>query len=167
MSNHPNETVRTVGKHMLEANKIVQEYRQQSQFMQDQEPSAVTGPTGTNLAPITPETAFTAPVSRGTPNALAPAAAPQVNALAAPQGKTAESLATKINEGDRKYGTAPGWLKQRELLGKEFDLQKLPDTFYSLSLVTIWPDSKKRAQRNVQNMPNRMLKEKDKEPLIV
>ena len=121
MSNHPNEMVRTVGKHMLEANKIVQEYRQQSQFMQDQEPSAVTGPTGTNLAPITPETAFTAPVSRGTPNALAPAAAPQVNALAAPQGKTAESLATKINEGDRKYGTAPGWLKQRELLVKEFD----------------------------------------------
>jgi len=116
MSNHPNEMVRTVGKHMLEANKIVQEYRQQSQFMQDQEPSAVTGPTGTNLAPITPETAFTAPVSRGTPNALAPAAALQVNALAAPQGKTAESLATKINEGDRKYGTAPGWLKQRELM---------------------------------------------------
>jgi hypothetical protein len=118
MSNHPNEMVRTVGKHMLEANKIVQEYRQQAQFLKDQSPEAAAGPTARDLAPITPETAFTAPVSRGTPtNALAaPSAAPQVNALVAPQGKTAESIAAEISQKDRQYGTAPGWLKQRELM---------------------------------------------------
>jgi hypothetical protein len=124
MSNHSNEMVRTVGKHMLEANKIVQEYRQQFQFMQDQSPEAAVGPTATDLAPITPETAFTTPVSRGTQtNNLAPAASPaqQVNAMAAPQGKTADSIKAEIQSGDRKYGSAAGWLKQRELLVKQFE----------------------------------------------
>jgi len=135
MSNHPNEMVRTVGKHMLEANKIVQEYRQQSQFMQDQSPDAAAAQpeaaapaafqyeevpafgAQARAAPVDSSPAASMPVVRGMQtNALASATAPQVNALAAPQGKTAESIAAEISQKDRQYGTAPGWLKQRELM---------------------------------------------------
>jgi hypothetical protein len=135
MSNHPNEMVRTVGKHMLEANKIVQEYRQQSQFMQDQSPAAAAAQpeaaapaafqyeespafgAQARTAPVDSSPAASMPVVRGMQtNALASATAPQVNALAAPQGKTAQSIAAEISQKDRQYGTAPGWLKQRELM---------------------------------------------------
>ena len=110
--------VQATGGHLLDSAQKVLAYQQQSQFLKDQPSNALAGPTATDLAPITPETAFTAPVSRGTQtNALASTASPaqQVNAMA-----TSQSLATKINEGDRKYGNAPGWLKQRELLVDEY-----------------------------------------------
>ena len=110
--------VQAAGGHLLDSAQKVLAYQQQSQFLKDQPSNALAGPTATDLAPITPETTFTAPVSRGTQtNALAPTALPaqQVNAMA-----TSQSLATKINEGDRKYGNAPGWLKQRELLVDEY-----------------------------------------------
>ena len=118
MLRHPNPQVQAAGGHLLDSAQKVLAYQQQSQFLKDQSPNALAGPTATDLAPITPETAFTAPVSRGTQtNALASTASPaqQVNAMA-----TSQSLATKINEGDRKYGNAPGWLKQRELLVDEY-----------------------------------------------
>ena len=116
--------VQATGGHLLDSAQKVLAYQQQSQFLKDQSPNALAGPTAASLPPITPETAFTAPVSRGTQtNTLASTASPaqQVNAMAAPQGKTAESIAAEINQKDKQYGTAPGWLKQRELLVKEFD----------------------------------------------
>lgn len=115
MLKHPNPTVQATGGHLLDSFKKVQEYQQQSQFLKDQSPEAAAGPTATDLAPAE---AMTAPVSRGTQtNNLAPTALPtqQVNAMA-----TSQSLASKINEGDRKYGNAPGWLKNRELLVDEY-----------------------------------------------
>jgi hypothetical protein len=124
MLNHPNPKVREAGKSLFDANQTVLAYQQQAQFMQDQSPEAAAGPTTTFLSSIAPETAFTTPVSRGTQtNALASTAspAPQVNAMAAPQGKTADSIKAEIQSGDRKYGSAPGWAKQRELLVKQFE----------------------------------------------
>jgi hypothetical protein len=118
MLKDPRRQVQDAGGHLLDSHQKVLAYQQQAQFLKDQSPDAAAGPTATDLAPITPENAFTAPVSRGTQtNALAaPSAAPQVNALAAPQGKTAESIAAEISQKDRRYGTAPEWLKQRELM---------------------------------------------------
>jgi len=124
MLRHPNAKVRAAGQSLFDANQTVLTYRQQAQFMQDQSPEAAAGPTTTSLPSITPETAFTAPVSRGTQtNALASTASPaqQVNAMAAPQSKTADSIKAEIQSGDRKYGSAPGWAKQRELLVKQFE----------------------------------------------
>jgi hypothetical protein len=119
MLRHPNPQVQAAGGHLLDSAQKVLAYQQQSQFLKDQSPNALAGPTAASLPPITPETAFTAPVSRGTQtNTLASTASPaqQVNAMAAPQGKTAESIAAEINQKDKQYGTAPGWLKQRELM---------------------------------------------------
>ena len=119
MLRHPNPQVQAAGGHLLDSAQKVLAYQQQSQFLKDQSPNALAGPTTTSLPSITPETAFTTPVSRGTQtNALASTASPaqQVNAMAAPQGKTAESIAAEINQKDKQYGTAPGWLKQRELM---------------------------------------------------
>ena len=124
MLRHPNPKVREAGKSLFDANQTVLAYQQQAQFMQDQSPEAAAGPTTTSLPSIAPDTAFTTPVSRGTQtNTLASTAspAPQVNAMAAPQGKTADSIKTEIQSGDRRYGTAPGWAKQRELLVKQFE----------------------------------------------
>jgi hypothetical protein len=116
MLRHPNPQVQAAGGHLLDSAQKVLAYQQQAQFLKDQSPDAAAGPTATDLAPITPENAFTAPVSRGTQaNALAAPAATSVNAMA-----TSQSLAAKINEGDRKYGNASGWLKQRELLVDEY-----------------------------------------------
>ena len=123
MLRHPNPQVQAAGGHLLDSAQKVLAYQQQSQFLKDQSPNALAGPTATDLAPITPETAFTAPVSRGTQtNTLASTASPaqQVNAMAAPQGKTAESIAAEINQKDKRYGTAPGWLKQRELMVMQY-----------------------------------------------
>lgn len=118
MLKDPRRQVQDTGGHLLDSHQKVLAYQQQAKFLKDQSPEAAAGPTATDLAPIAPETAFTAPVSRGTPtNALAtPTTAPSVNALAAPQGKTAESIAAEISQKDKQYGTAPGWLKQRELM---------------------------------------------------
>lgn len=124
MLQDPRPEVQATGDHLLTSYQKVLAYQQQAQFMQDQSSEAAAGPTTTSLPSITPETAFTAPVSRGTQtNNLAPAAspAPQVNAMAAPQGKTADSIKAEIQSGDRKYGSAPGWAKQRELLVKQFE----------------------------------------------
>jgi len=112
--------VQATGGHLLDSAQKVLTYQQQSQFLKDQPPNALAGPTAASLPPITPETAFTAPVSRGTQtNTLASTASPaqQVNAMAT---NAKQDVATKINEGDRKYGSAPGWLKQRELLVDEY-----------------------------------------------
>lgn len=138
MSNHPNEMVRKVGQHMLEANKIVQEYKQQAQYLKDQEGAAPIGQPAT-VAPAAPQyaespafgatgreipegpnAAVSTPVVRGMPNALAPAAAPQVNALAAPQGKTAESIAAEIKRGNLRYRALPEWVNERKLLEEQF-----------------------------------------------
>jgi hypothetical protein len=143
MLRHPNPTVQATGGHLLDSFKKVQEYQQQSQFLKDQSSEAAAGPTTTDLAPITPETASTAPVSRGTQtNNLASTALPtqQVNAMA-----TSQSLAAKINEGDRKYGNAPGWLKNRELLvdeykqliKPEFEFKEVPNADGTISVQAI------------------------------
>jgi hypothetical protein len=53
MSNHPNEMVRTVGQHMLEANKIVQAYQQDRAFAaRGQQPPSAVAPSVSAALPV-------------------------------------------------------------------------------------------------------------------
>lgn len=100
MLQHPNPKVREAGGHLFDANQKVLAYQQQSAFLKDQTPAPVAAQPDTE-------------------NKLAPAPAASVNAMAAP-ADSKQQLALKINDGDRKYGSAPGWLKQRDLLVEEY-----------------------------------------------
>lgn len=126
MLRHPNPTVQAVGGHLLDANQKVMAYQQQKKFLEDQTPNALAAqPETAAPAPAYKEVpAFGAPArepSTVPPNKLAPAAsAAHVNALSPTQERTAQSLAAEINKKDVLYGTAPGWLKQRELLVDEY-----------------------------------------------
>lgn len=130
MLKDPRRQVQDAGGHLLDSHQKVLAYQQQSQLLKDQSPAAAAAQPETaapaafqyeespafgaqaRTAPVDSSPATSMPVVRGMQtNALASATAPQVNALA-----TSQSLATKINEGDRKYGNAPGWLKNRELM---------------------------------------------------
>lgn len=131
MLRHPNPTVQATGGHLLDANQKLLAYQQQAAFLKDQTPNALTGQPEAAPAPQYQETpAFgvqgraapaepAAAISTAPQNKLAPATAP-TNAMAAPQEMTAQTLKSQINEGDRRYGAAPGWLKQRELLVDEY-----------------------------------------------
>lgn len=103
MLRHPNPTVQATGAHLMDANQKLLTYQQQTQFLKDQTPAAA------------PANAMAAPANAAPVNAMAAPA----NAMAAPSSQK-EQVASKINEGDRKYGSAPGWLKQRELLVDEY-----------------------------------------------
>jgi hypothetical protein len=135
MLKNPRKQVQDVGGHLLDSHQKVLAYQQQAQFLKDQPPEATAAQpeaaapaafqyeespafgAQARTAPVDSSPATSMPVVRGMQtNALASATAPQVNALAAPQGKTAESIAAEISQKDRQYGTAPGWLKQRELM---------------------------------------------------
>jgi len=100
MLRHPNPKVRAAGQNLFDANEKVLAYQQQSAFLKDQTPAPVAAQPDTE-------------------NKLAPAPAASVNAMAAP-ADSKQQLALKINDGDRKYGSAPGWLKQRDLLVEEY-----------------------------------------------
>jgi hypothetical protein len=100
MLRHPNPKVRAAGQSLFDANEKVLAYQQQATFLKDQTPAPVAAQPDTE-------------------NKLAPAPAASVNAMAAP-ADSKQQLALKINDGDRKYGSAPGWLKQRDLLVEEY-----------------------------------------------
>jgi hypothetical protein len=100
MLQHPNPKVREAGGHLFDANQKVLAYQQQATFLKDQTPAPVAAQPDTE-------------------NKLAPAPATPVNAMATPADPK-QQLALKINDGDRKYGSAPGWLKQRDLLVEEY-----------------------------------------------
>jgi hypothetical protein len=100
MLRHPNPKVRAAGQNLFDANEKVLAYQQQATFLKDQTPAPVAAQPDTE-------------------NKLAPAPAASVNAMAAP-ADSKQQLALKINDGDRKYGSAPGWLKQRDLLVEEY-----------------------------------------------
>ena len=100
MLRHPNAKVRAAGQNLFDANEKVLAYQQQATFLKDQTPAPVAAQPDTE-------------------NKLAPAPAASVNAMAAP-ADSKQQLSSKINDGDRKYGNAPGWLKQRELLVEEY-----------------------------------------------
>ena len=100
MLNHPNAKVRAAGQSLFDANEKVLAYKQQATFLKDQAPAPVAAQPDTE-------------------NKLAPAPATPVNAMAAPANPK-QQLSSKINDGDRKYGNAPGWLRQRELLVEEY-----------------------------------------------
>lgn len=131
MLRHPNPTVQATGGHLLDANQKLLAYQQQAAFLKDQTPNALTGQPEAAPAPQYQETpAFgvqgraapaepAAAISTAPQNKLAPATVP-TNAMVAPQEMTAQTLKSQINEGDRRYGAAPGWLKQRELLVDEY-----------------------------------------------
>jgi hypothetical protein len=109
MLRHPNAKVRAAGQNLLDANEKVLAYQQQATFLKDQAP-----------APVAAQPDIE--------NKLAPAPAASVNAMAAP-ADAKQQLALKINDGDRKYGSAPGWIKQRDLLVEEYKQQTAQSVF--------------------------------------
>jgi hypothetical protein len=123
MLNHRNAKVRAAGQSLFEANEKVLAYQQQATFLKDQTPAQVAAQPDTE-------------------NKLAPAPAASVNAMAAP-ADSKQQLALKINDGDRKYGNAPGWLKQRELLVEDYKRVVDPRhaTFSAISPKDYTPES--------------------------
>ena len=153
MSQHPNAQVQAVGLHMLQAYKTVQEYKQQAQFMQDQSPNALAtqpqaaaapqyqetpafGATG-RAAPAEPAAAISAPNQQN--KLVAPTA--NANAMAA-QPTDAQSLAAQIQSGDKRYGTAPGWAKQRELLIEQYKQLIKPEVMHVVDKSLVSPTGK-------------------------
>ena len=128
MLRHPNPTVQAAGGHLLDANQKLMAYQQQAQFLKDQNPNVLTGQPEAAPAPQYQEApAFGVPGRAMSAEPAAAISAPQnklapapANAMVAPQEETAQSLAAKIKQGDLKYGSAPGWAKQRELLVDEY-----------------------------------------------
>jgi hypothetical protein len=132
MLRHPNPTVQATGGHLLDANQKLMAYQQQVAFLKDQTPNALTVQPEAVPAPQFQEApAFgvqgraapaepSAAISTTPQNKLVSASAAPVNAMTAPQEMTAQTLKSQINSGDIKYGAAPGWLKQRELLVDEY-----------------------------------------------
>ena len=136
---HPNSRVQQMGKTMADSYKLLQEFEQQQRY-EKRAPS----PTGF-AAPTTAPTAAYMPTSaQGTlggptpamagalgsgtfdvnapapvANALAPTA-PSVNAFR-PNAVTAESVAAEIRQGNTDFGNAPGWVKDREILMKQYE----------------------------------------------
>lgn len=100
MLKDPRKQVQEAGKNLMDANQSILAYQQQSAFLKDQTPAPVAAQ---------PEAE----------NKLAPAPAAPVNAMAGPADPK-QQLAAKINDGDRRYGNAPGWIKQRDLLVEEY-----------------------------------------------
>jgi hypothetical protein len=154
MVQHPNQQVSAVGKQMLEAYKVVQDYKQQAQFMQDQSSNALAaqpqaapqyqeapafGAQGRAM-PAEPAAAISAP---GQQNMLAAPTAnvAPVNAMAA-QPTDVQSLAAQIQSGDRRYGTAPGWAKQRELLVEQYKQMLKPEVMHVVDGNLVSPSGK-------------------------
>lgn len=151
MLSHPNPKVQEIGKHLAEAQQLVQGIKQQRAYAQGEPnpnsfgvpatpaPGAAPMPSGAStpvpLAPAAPGEAG-APVLTG--NALAPVA-PPVNALAA-QSITAEKLAADIDKGDRLYGSAPGWKNQRERMMKQYEQLIKPPSLHVVEGSLVGPD---------------------------
>jgi len=153
MLSHPNPKVQEIGKHLAEAQQLVQGIRQQQAWAQGEPRPNSFGVPATpapGAAPMPSQASAPVPLAptasgeAGTPvltgNALAPVA-PPVNALAA-QPITAEKLAADIDKGDRLYGSAPGWKNQRERMMKQYDQLLKPPTLHVVEGSLIGPDGK-------------------------
>lgn len=129
MLSHPNPKVQEIGKHLAEAQQLVQGIKQQQAYAQGEPTPNSFGVPATpapGAAPMVPRAAGPvdlAPAAQGeagtpvlTGNALAP---PSVNAMK-PSADTAESIAAKIRKGNALYGNTPGWLNDRTLLVEQY-----------------------------------------------
>jgi len=163
---HPNPTVQAMGKHLAEAHQLIRSYEQQQAWDKANAPGPASTDTSASVMDATPVAKYVPPSSLGGPmpgamgsgtfdvnapaapvaNALAPAPA-SVNALApaaaaAPVAPTAESIAAKINSGDMRFGAAPGWKAQREILVKQYDQLVKPPTLHVVEGSLVGPDGK-------------------------
>ena len=156
---HPNPTVQAMGKHLAEAYQLIQGINQQQRYEQRTTgsaapvanpaaaPTAAYAPTstlGTLGGPTQTAVPMAGAMGSGTFDVNAPAApvanalAPKtltVNALAKPSAVTAESIADQIRQGNADFGNTPGWVKDREILMKQYEalLNPRQRTFASIN----------------------------------
>jgi hypothetical protein len=183
MLNHPNPAVQAVGTHLLDAHQKVRAFEQQQAWDAANAPgpgatgSATTVPAAAPTAAYTPTSLMgtlggPTPVAAGALgsgtfdvnnpaapvfNALAPATT-SANALAttgAPTLLTPEKLAADIDKGDRLYGSAPGWAKQRERMMKQYEQLVKPPTLHVVEGNLVGPDGKVIYQG--ENIPKQRL----------
>jgi hypothetical protein len=162
--------VQAVGTHLLDAHQKVRAFEQQRAYEIANTPGpgatdgATTAPAAVPTAAYAPTSSMGTlggpmPVAAGalgsgsfdvnTPaapvsNALAPATT-SANALAptgAPTSLTPEKLAADIDKGDQLYGSAPGWVKQRERMMKQYEQLVKPPTLHVVEGNLVGPDGK-------------------------
>jgi hypothetical protein len=168
---HPNPMVQAMGKHLADAHQLIRSYDQQKAFeiANPPNPASTNISTAASAVKYVPPGLLGGPTQTAVPmpgaigsgsfdvNALAPVAtaAPVSNALApattsanalAPTGAptllTPEKLAADIDKGDRLYGSAPGWAKQRERMMKQYEQLVKPPTLHVVEGNLVGPDGK-------------------------
>jgi len=160
MARHPLSQVNEVGKRMLENIKLIQEYEAQARYLKDQGGIAPVGPSAAvapqfaespafgaqgRAAAAEPAAAISTPgaAAFNQQNKLAPAAAaPPVNAMAAPQAATAESILAKIKQGNILYRGSPGWLDERKLLEEQYKQLLKPEVMHVVDGNLVSPSGK-------------------------
>ena len=132
---HPNAQIQAAGKHLADSYQLIQGIEQQQRY--DQRKPSPTGFAALTAAYMPesalgtlggPTPAMPGALGSGTfdVNAQAPVAnaftraVPSVNALR-PDAVTAESVADQIRQGNAEFGNAPGWVKDREILMKQYE----------------------------------------------
>jgi hypothetical protein len=133
LSMHSNPLIQAAGKHFADSYQLIQGIEQQQKL--NQEETGVAAPAAAPTAAYTPQRILVGsqsvqPSALGSGtfdvNAPAPVAnafartVPSVNALR-PGTVTAENVAEQIRQGNKNFGSAPGWAKNREILMKQYE----------------------------------------------
>lgn len=158
---HPNAQIQAAGKHLADSYQLIQGIDQQQRYDQRKpSPTGFAAPAAAPTAAYMPESALgtlggptpamSGALGSGTfdVNAVAPVAnalaptAPAVNALR-PGAVTAESVAAEIRQGNTDFGNAPGWVKDREILMKQYEalLNPRQRTFAPIDASKYTPES--------------------------
>jgi hypothetical protein len=162
---HPNPTVQTMGTHLLDAYGKIKTFERQQAYAQSENGlgagavgfAGLTAPAVAPTAAYTPQRILVGPQSvepsalgSGTfdvnaPEPVANAFArtvPSVNAFR-PNAVTAESIAAKIDAGDKQFFDVPEWKLQRERLLKQYEalLQPRHAVFSPVDPSKYTPDS--------------------------
>jgi len=162
---HPNPTVQTMGTHLLDAYGKIKTFERQQAYAQSENGlgAGAVGFTGLTAPAAAPTAAYTpqrilvgsqsvepSALGSGTfdVNAPAPVAnafartVPSVNAFR-PNAVTAESIAAKIDAGDKQFFDVPEWKLQRERLLKQYEalLQPRHAVFSPVDPSKYTPDS--------------------------
>ena len=160
MARHPLSQVNEVGRRMLENIKLIQEYEAQARYLKDQGGIAPVGPSAAvapqfaespafgaqgRAAAAEPAAAISTPgvAAFGQQNKLAAVQQAQpVNAMAAPQAVTAESILAKIKQGNILYRGSPGWLDERKLLEEQYKQLLKPEVMHVVDGNLVSPSGK-------------------------
>jgi hypothetical protein len=158
---HPNPQIQLAGKHLLDSYQLIQGIEQQKRY--EQRAPSSTGFAAPAAAPTAAYMPTSAQGTLGGPTAVMPGAlgsgtfdvnapAPVANAFAQtvpsvnafrPGAVTAESVAEQIRQGNKDFGNAPGWAKDREILMKQYEalLNPRQRTFAPIDASKYTPES--------------------------